>query len=795
MQLSTLKTSCYHCGTDCTDESHQLDDKYFCCAGCQSVYQILSNNNLCSYYRYNDTPGTSAKVSNSHFEYLDEPNIISQLVDYTDAQLTVITFYIPAIHCSSCIWLLEHLHKLNPAVTLSRIDFMKKEVNITFKHQELSLRGLVEMLTAIQYEPQISLQDVVKEKNKSDNRDLVIKIAVAGFCMGNVMLFSFPEYLGLSSWEQNFKHLFGWLNLAFAIPVTFFCGREFFTSAYAGLQQKRINLDAPLALIITVLFLRTAFEVITQTGPGFSDTLSGLVFLLLMGRWVKQRTYYHLSFERDYRSYFPVAITVIKDGNEKPVAIADIAIGDRVLIRNNEILPADAILMKGDGFFDFSFVTGESAPVQKVLGEIVYAGGRQIGEAVEMEVIKPTSQSYLTRLWNNETFSIPKNEIQNFNDTIARYFSAAVFLIAFSAAGFWWACGDSGKAWAAFTAVLIVACPCVLALSTPFTLSAVLAIFDKNRFYLKNTDVVEQLARIDTLAFDKTGTITVPKSAGLSFDGALSAEEKIQIASLARNSIHPLSREIIHYLKADQYAAVFNFQELIGKGISGLVDGQEIRLGSTAFVPAASGLKSDSSAVYVEINGKYKGCFKIKQYWRPELKQTINQLKEKLKLHLISGDNETDREELGTIFPAQTAMKFKQSPQEKLDYIQNLQSNNHAVMMLGDGLNDAGALRQSDLGVAVTDDINNFSPGCDAILDGNSLNKMPLFIAQAHDALKTIKMSFAIATCYNLIGLYFAIQGVLSPLTAAVLMPISTVTIISFTSLATHYFARKNKLK
>ncbi|MBC7745431.1 MAG: heavy metal translocating P-type ATPase metal-binding domain-containing protein [Flavobacterium sp.] len=787
-------TPCYHCGTDCEENTFHADDKSFCCAGCLGVYRILNSNNLCNYYKYNSTPGQARSVKPQHFEYLDEQTIITQLVDFQDQELTVITFYIPSIHCSSCIWLLEHLHKLDKGVIGSRIDFLKKEVMITFRHAEISLRMLVELLTSISYEPMISLQDVIKQKKNSVNRNLIKKIAVAGFCMGNVMLFSFPEYLGMSVFDQGFKSLFSWLNLAFAIPVTFYSGRDFFISAYNGLKNKMFNLDTPLALIIAVLFLRTAFEVLTRTGPGFTDTLSGLVFLLLMGRWVKQRTYDHLSFERDYRSYFPVAVTVISDGREKPVSINELVVGDRILIRNNEIIPADSILMKGNGYIDFSFVTGESAPVDKVLGEIVYAGGRQLGEVIEMEVVKPVSQSYLTRLWNNDTFAATDNKIRNFNDSIAKYFSMVVFILAFGSAFYWIYLDNTDKAWAAFTAVLIVACPCVLALSTPFTLSAVLGIFDKNRFYLKNTDVVEQLARIDTMVFDKTGTISTPQELDLSFSEHLTAENKNLIASLARNSMHPLSREIIKWLRVSSYSEVSYFQEIPGKGISGFVNGRFVQLGSTLFINAAPDSDTNTSTVHITIDEKYAGYFGFKQQWRPGLKNLINNLKNRFNLHVISGDNENDRNDLSQIFSHQSSVNFAQSPQDKLEYIQNLQVSGSKVMMLGDGLNDAGALRQSDLGVAVTDNINNFTPGCDAILDGSSLNKLPQFIRQSKDALTTIKRSFIVAATYNLIGVFFAVQGILSPLTAAVLMPLSTITIITFTSVATRFYARRNQL-
>ncbi|SDL64636.1 Cu+-exporting ATPase [Daejeonella rubra] len=790
-QTETL-TQCFHCGNDCLDEHYHYDEKDFCCIGCQSVYTILSENQLCNYYSYNTNPGKTQDSKAAHYDYLDEPKIAASLLDFSDENVSIITLYIPAIHCSSCLWLLEHLYKINPSIVNSRIDFLKKQVVITFKHKEFSLRELIGMLGAIGYEPVISLQDVVKEQNKVSDRDIIKKIAVAGFCFGNVMLLSFPEYFGMAAFEHQFKTFFGWLNLVFAIPVVFYSGRDYFISAWKNLRNKVLNLDFPLALGIAVMFIRSIYEILSGTGAGFVDTLCGLVFFLLIGKWVQQRTYHHLSFERDYRSYFPVAVTLISEGIEKPIPMDELKVGDRILIRNNEIIPADTILMKGDAVIDFSFVTGESAPVQKVLGEMVYAGGRQINEAIELEVIKPVSQSYLTSLWNNEAFEGKKKKIDTFSDTISRYFSVALLLVAFGSAAFWMF-EDSAKAWQSFTAVLIIACPCALALSSPFTLSAVLSIFDKNKFYLKNTAVVEQIARINTLVFDKTGTITAPEGFRISFEGDLSHEEQCMISSLARNSGHPLSRELVKWMKINEYFTVSSYQEIPGKGIEGLVNNKMVRIGSASFINIKTE-KKDTGTVYIQIGEHYAGYFSFRQRWRPGLKELFTQLGSKLNMHLLSGDQDSERDFLLPSFPWEDQMHFKQSPQDKLNYISALQQKNNKVMMLGDGLNDAGALKQSDLGIAVTDNINNFSPGCDAILDGAGFVKLPNFIQQAKDAVKVIHISFGISTIYNAVGLFFAVQGLLSPLYAAILMPLSTVTIISFTSIATHMFARKNKL-
>lgn len=797
MALSTelkTSTSCYHCGDKIEDTAYVLNEHKFCCLGCQTVYQILNENNLASYYKYNTHPGKSQKSQKEDLGYLEEPNIIAKLVDYQDDNVIIVTFYVPAIHCSSCIWLLENLYKLTPAVKSSQVDFMKKQASITFDKSELSLRGLVELLHNIGYDPKITLQDVIKEGKKLNQNSLIMKITVAGFCFGNSMMISFPDYFGMGAFERQYAHFFGYMNLAFGIPVLFYSAADYFKSAWYSLKQKRLNLDVPLALGIFILFLRSALEIITQTGSGFMDTLCSLVFFILIGKWVQQRTYYHISFERDYRSYFPVAVTVLQDDKEKPVQIADLHVGDRILVRNNEIIPADAILLKGEAAVDFSFVTGESKAIDKVLGEIVYAGGRQTGGAIELEVVKAVSQSYLTKLWNNDSFKSYEKNFDTFVGTISKYFTVSLISIALLAAIFWTVGGNTDKAWAAFTAVLIIACPCALALSSPFTLSAALSIFDKNKLYVKNTAAIEQMAAIDTMIFDKTGTITSPNASSMYFEGELSAMDKNLIYSVCRNSNHPLSREIMKWLGECSILPIQEYEELIGKGQRASYLDYTLVIGSAVFVGVEKST-IEGSMVYVKINNQLKGLFTLEQSWREGLAEVVNTFKaKKYDLHLISGDNERRADALKFIFPRKANLLFNQNPGDKLMKIEHWQKAGKKVCMLGDGLNDAGALRKADLGIAVSDDINNFSPGCDAILDGVSFAKLPQFFAFSKDAVKVIKMSFVISIMYNIVGLSFAVQGTMSPLFAAILMPISTVTIISFTSLMTRWFGRKRGL-
>ena len=271
--------------------------------------------------------------------------------------------------------------------------------------------------------------------------------------------------------------------------------------------------------------------------------MTGLVFFLLIGKVFQEKTYSYLNFERSYKSYFPLAVHVKNGENEISVPVSKLKVGDRILIRKNEIIPADSILFKGNGSIDYSFVTGESKPVQKVLGELIYAGGRQLDNVIELEVVKEVSQSYLTQLWNNDTF-LKKSEsnFENFTNKVGKYFTLVILLIAFIATAYWMQYG-TGTALNVLTAVLIVACPCALALSIPFTMGNSIRIFGRNKFYLKNISVIEKLSGIKTIVFDKTGTITETGKANIKFIGPeLNPFQQEIINSLVRNSTHPLSR-------------------------------------------------------------------------------------------------------------------------------------------------------------------------------------------------------------------------------------------------------------
>ncbi|WP_409446075.1 heavy metal translocating P-type ATPase [Mariniflexile rhizosphaerae] len=782
------KHTCFHCGLDVSTQDIVYDEKTFCCEGCKTVYQIFSENDLTCYYDLQTAPGATPKDIEGKYNFLENIKIIEQLLEFNDGSTQIISLYIPHIHCSSCIWILENLNKLNPSISASVVNFGKKTVRVTFNAETLSLKNLVTLLSTIGYEPFISLDDYSVGKKHID-RSLIYKLGVAGFAFGNVMFLSFPEYFEVGEfWLEQFKPLFRWLMFAFSVPVVFYSSQDYFISAYKGLRSKILNIDVPIALGVSVLFIRSTIEIIFDLGSGFFDSLTGLIFFLLLGKFFQQKTYAFLSFERDYKSYFPIGITKITpEGNEESIQVYDIEKGDRLLIRNEELIPVDCILIKGNARIDYSFVTGESKTVSKQSGDKLFAGGKQLNGTIEVDVLKSVEQSYLTQLWSNDVFKKDKSlAFTNITNQISKRFTISILIIAVLATSFWLIV-DSSKAINVFTSVLIIACPCALALAAPFTFGNVLRILGKKKFYLKNASVIEQLAKIDTIIFDKTGTITANKETSIAYEGiSLSKDEEMLLKSTLRGSNHPLSRSLYHLLNENNILTLDSYEEHLGKGIEAQYKQDSIKIGSAPFVGHTSETATLNTAVHISSNNTYKGKFTFYNAYRKGLSQLFNKLKQDYDLVILSGDNEGEKDNLTKLLPTKTKLLFNQKPEDKLEYIKYHQSEGAKVLMIGDGLNDAGALAQSDVGIALSENVNVFSPACDAILDASKFNELYHYIKVSKSAINIIKWSFLLSFLYNCIGLYFAVTGQLEPVVAAILMPLSSISIVAFTTICTN---------
>jgi len=750
------------------------------------------------YYKLEQTPGIrlSENETGVKYHFLDKEEIAAKLILFAEGSITKVRFYIPVIHCISCIWLLEHLEKIHKGIKHSVVNFARKEVDITFNKEEISLRQLVELLTAIHYVPDISRSLAGQTPETRSYKSLLYKMGIAGFVFINVMTYSLPAYFNGRPVEGKLGAILAILSYILTIPVVLYSGSDYYISAWKSLRKKTVSLDLPIAIGILVLFLVTSYEVISGTGPGYSDSLAGLVFFLLVGKWYQGKSYEALSFERNYKSWFPIAVTKINKQLEESILLEKIEVGDELLIRNKELIPADSVLLDGTGLIDYSFVTGESAPVVKRAGDFLYAGGRQIGGMIRISVKKEVNQSHLTQLWNQDkSYEKPTDTLRKITEIAGRNFTWIVIVIAVSGALFRLWQGDMHLAAFVFTSVLIIACPCALALSVPFTFGNTMRIFGKKGLYIKNTDVIEKMAGINTIIFDKTGTITHAEDFHTIWQGReLTESEMNGIFSLARQSSHPLSLAISSFMKEAAYTTPEQFTEAEGRGVLGKVNGHTFRFGSAEFAgPSEAASTHQTSVVHLMIDDEYAGYFTISNRYREGLGEMIRPLGENFDLYLLTGDHDAEREYLESWFlPGH--MLFNQKPGDKAFFVQQLQQEGKIIMMTGDGLNDAGALMQSDVALTIANKAYQFSPASDAVLEAGKFGLLARFIQFTRTAKLIVYLSFAISLTYNILGISIALSGKLSPVIAAILMPASSVSVVAFATFATR-IAGQLKLK
>ncbi len=788
--------ACFHCGEPVEKGNYRSDDKEFCCNGCLMAWKLIHSAGLDFYYNDEKNPELQRKTIDfdpGRFAYLDDPDIAGKLIRYRSGSVQQIWLDLPAIHCASCLRVLENLHRFNGGVLKVSVNFERKQAHILFDSEKISLRELVQLLAAIGYEPKLTLEELDGTRKKRPDMDLVFRLGVAGFCFGNIMLLSLPDYLaGSRELEANLGEWFKYISLILAMPVFFYSSNAFFRPALAGLKNGYVNMDAPVSLAILATFVRSVVDVTFGFGTGYFDSMSGIVFFMLVGRYLQSRTHSSLTFDRDFKSYFPIAIdTLVKDAFV-PKALPSLQAGDIIRVRPGEIIPADGDIIDGTGYVDYSFVTGESAITRVDNGEKVFSGGRQTRDLLTIRLEKPVEQSYLTSLWNKDAFKRKSLERMARFDRIGRDFTWAVIGVAVVAA-IYWLFFEPSKSLDAFTAVLIIACPCALLVTVAYTHGHILGVLSRNRFYLRDSGVLATLANPGAIVWDKTGTLTSQDKFNTHYRGTeLTAEDQRAIASLANLSMHPLSRMLVSKLEAKDFAITSNYREVAGKGISGTVDGISYTVGSAEWVGAEQADENrQGSVVYVKKGEEVLGRFEISHQYRPGLLGVLKNLSRSFKTIVLSGDNNAQKANLREALGAEVELNFDQLPTDKLQYLEELRKKHSNTIMIGDGLNDAGALRKSDFGLAVTDELNNFTPASDGIMQGDKLVRLPDFISLAARGQRLIAGVFTYSAIYNIAGIYFAVRAELSPMIAAIIMPLSSLSIILITFAGVWYFAKK----
>ncbi|MEK9612606.1 MAG: heavy metal translocating P-type ATPase metal-binding domain-containing protein, partial [Flavobacteriaceae bacterium] len=694
------KQRCYHCGILVDETAIPYDSFLFCCQGCKSVYRILNSLDLEKYYALEDTPGNKPHYSSQQYHSWDDEKLKAPCVVFKNENVEIIQLQIPSMHCSSCIWVLEQFNRFLKGIQGVTVFFSKKTIQISYYPKITALSEIATQLSKIGYPP---LLLPFKSTQKRNQKKLWYQIGISGFAFGNCMFLSFPSYFESHEfWLNQYQPFFDWIQLLFNIPVLLYAAKDYFISAWKGLIYKTLSLDIPLALGILTLFTTSTLGLFSEISSVYFDSHSGLVFFLLLGKYIQQNVYERFYFERGYQDFFPIGVSKMTEENtSQNVALESLKKGDVILLHQEEIIPADGKLIDQDIWVDYSFVTGESKPVRVQKNKPLLAGGK-VHSSCRMQVEKTNKESFLMQLWQDEkrskSFSSSLNPL---TQKISRYFTPSILLLALLG-GLYAYQKHPDQIFEVVTAILIVACPCALALSSPFVYGNLLHYFSREQFYVKNASVANRLTRINHIVFDKTGTLSFADIRKIRFIGKkLSEKTKGIITSLLQSSSHPLGQAVLAYLKTKSTPLLLNQKEVIGAGVEGTFDNQKYRLGSAKYVGhIPQEWNPTGSSIHFSIDGNYQGYFKIESQFRNGLKKLFQKLAP-ISISVLSGDSDHEKTILLSFGLTPDTLHFNKNPFEKIKFIEQLQDKGKFVAMLGDGLNDSGALKKSDMAIAV----------------------------------------------------------------------------------------------
>jgi P-type Cu+ transporter len=811
MQEAHTTSTCAHCGDPSGHDSVVFDERTFCCTGCRSVYEILKDHDLCDYYTVDPHAGISqrdADVSDD-LSVLDEPFVLRRFTEWSRGDRVRIRFEIPMMHCASCIWLLDRLHTFDAGIHHSDVDFMRKLIHVEYDASMTTASSIARLLVRLGYRPQLAVEGTeleTSERQRKNVRDLYLRLGVAAFAAGNLMMISAAQYLAeAGAIESTLKMVFDTLSIGLSIPVLLFSASPWFRSAWGALRHRRLNLDVPVALGISVLFLRSIFDIVSGTGEGFLDSFSGLVVFLLVGKIFQQKAFDAVSFDRTHRSFFPLSVRVERGDGDSVIPIERVKEGDVLLVRNGEVVPCDAILLSNAAYIDYSFVNGESIPEECLNGSLIHAGGKVAGTAARLAAVKDVSQSYLASLWERSGKRTPRRSYLNLSDRFGTVFTIGAVAIAL--VGFLAWLPDWHAGLLVLTSVLIIACPCALTMAAPITLGSAIGRLSRFGIYVKNSETLLELSKVYGVVFDKTGTLSSTRpdvDIQLHRDAGQTAATSVDItfiAALASHSTHPISRAVAHVAGSrirDRHAGpeeieVRNVEETVGQGICGVVNGYFIAIGSAPYIEEVTTKPVDEAsdvAAYIAVNGRQVGHIVTRPRMRHGVADMVAELRGAMSVRLLSGDTERDREDFLQVFE-EGEMTFDLRPNDKVRQVEHLREEHGRMLMVGDGLNDAGAMAAADVSIGVADGTSTLVPACDVVIPGNMIHRIPTVLRYARTMTKVIQTSLIFTVFYNALGLTLALIGVLSPVLTAIMMPVSSLIVIGISVAGARWYARR----
>ncbi len=791
--LQENPAACAHCGLPVPAARRRLAKAHsFCCAGCESVYAILHESNLDGYYALRADLGNlitgPANVSGKEYRYFDEATFLAKFAEPRAEGRLSIRFYLEGVHCAACSWLVEKVLMERERAAYAHLDLGRSIVEIVFDPRVVTLSQLGRALDRVGYTPHPLHEDSIATARKKEGRSLLLRMGVAGAVAGNIMLLAVALYAGdFTGIDPDQASLFRWVSFGLSLPVVIYSAMPFYKGAIGGLRGGMLHMDLPISLGILAAFAVSVLATLQNRGDVYYDSMALLIFLLLVGRLLLSRaTARAADASETLMEQAPRTVRREVDGRIEEIALAAADVGDSLVFLPGDVVTVDGVALQS-GWVTEAHLTGESAPVMHSAGDRIFAGSQVVTMPLKMQA---TAVGAFTRLAQLSEMmrraATERAPIVRLHDRIAGYFVASVLSLAAITALIWWQADPSRALWNV-AALLVVTCPCALGLATPVALSVAMGRAAKYGIFIKSSDALERAARVQHAILDKTGTLTSGRMELLQtvYAPELSRSEQEHVltitAALERYSVHPIAAAL---QEVSTTTLAVEDVHVETQGISGLVGKSRVAIGSRRWIreseiPLPTWASEVDANVFVARDGLVVAAFQVADPISPEADEAVKAL-HSLGIHveLLSGDRQGEVERVARALSLEQA-RGEATPEDKLTRVSELELLGVATAMFGDGVNDAAALSRATVGVSAAEAADVARSAADVFVSRRGPRAFAELVLVSRNTLFTIKRNVVIALSYNLIGAGLAMAGLVSPLLAAILMPISSVTVLT----------------
>ncbi|VAY86625.1 Lead, cadmium, zinc and mercury transporting ATPase; Copper-translocating P-type ATPase [hydrothermal vent metagenome] len=757
--------------------------RYFCCNGCQGVYHILQNDGLDSFYDKlgNNTISPPLK-SNTSLEKFDLATFQQRYIKTTDDDFKSINLIIEGIHCAACVWLNEKiLYNLDGIIDV-KINFTNFKAKIIWNDEKLKLSQIISKIQSIGYNAYPYDKTISEEKSLKNNRSYFIKMMVAVFSSVNIMMLDIAKYSGFfSGINQDILHLIHIAEFIFTTPVLFFSGSIFFKGAFYGLKNKIVNMDLLVSAGATLTYIYSIYILFGGYGYSYFDSVTMIITFVLIGKYLEVLGKKSATDTLDkIKSQLPTEATIIQNGVKKSISPEEIKVNDIIEIKAGEKVSVDGIIISGTSTFDESNISGESIPVVKTIDNTIISGTINLDSVVRIRVSKDYKHSTMNNIINIIEDSLQsKSDIENKANELSKYFSITILAISSLSFLSWYIYnGDFENALLICISVIVIACPCALALATPIASLIGISSLAKRGLLFKEAKHIETFAKATTLILDKTGTITHGNLKVIDQSNRIDTKYLDVLYNLLDSSNHPVSCSIKSYLK-NKYKAEFkliqlhNIKQIPAIGISAKYYDIDIFGGKLD-----DKQEYESTMYHFVVNGENIVTFKLQDEIRKEAYNVISYFKNKnIKVIMLTGDNQ----KVAAKVAAKVGIKdFKanMNPVQKAQYCSRLQRNKEVVIMVGDGVNDTPALAKADISIAIGNGADIVICVSDIIVLNTNLESLKTSLIISKQTYKFIKQNLSISLLYNIITIPLAIFGYVIPLIAALSMSLSSLLVV-----------------